>query len=66
LQEGDAAAKVNRAIPPMDPDVRRLVNELAEKLGASVDLQHGARGKGKLVIGFNSLDELEGILAHIK
>lgn len=66
LQEGDALSKSKRATAPMDPDVRRLVNDLAEKLGASVDLQQGAKGKGKLVIGFNSLDELEGILAHIK
>ncbi len=66
LQEGDAPSKGKRATAPMDPDVRRLVNDLAEKLGASVDLQQGAKGKGKLVIGFNSLDELEGILAHIK
>ncbi len=50
----------------VDPDVRRMQEELAEKLGASVQVQHGAKGKGKLVIGYNSLDELDGILAHIK
>ncbi len=50
----------------VDPDTRRLQEELAEKLGASVKLQHSSRGKGKLVIQYNSLDELEGILAHIK
>jgi ParB family chromosome partitioning protein len=55
-----------RQAPAEDPDVRRLVNGLAEKLGAKVDLQQGAKGKGKLVIGYNSLDELEGILDHIK
>ena len=49
-----------------DPDIRRLVNDLSEKLGAKVDLQQGAKGKGKLVIGYNSLDELEGILDHIR
>lgn len=49
-----------------DPDIRRLVNDLSEKLGARVDLQQGAKGKGRLVIGYNSLDELEGILDHIK
>lgn len=54
--------------PPtrVDPDIRRLQEELSEKLGAGVQLQHGAKGKGKLVIQYNSLDELEGILAHIK
>jgi ParB family chromosome partitioning protein len=32
----------------------------------SADIQHGAKGKGKLVISYNSLDELDGILGHIK
>jgi len=31
-----------------------------------VEIQHGAKGKGKLVISYNSLDELDGILGHIK
>ncbi len=48
-----------------DPDIRRLERELADKLGAKVMFQHGASGKGKLVVTYNSLDELEGILAHI-
>ena len=49
-----------------DPDTRRLQEQLAEKLGAAVKLQHTSRGKGKLIIQYNSLDELDGILAHIK
>jgi ParB family chromosome partitioning protein len=48
-----------------DPDIRRLELELADKLGAKVLFQHAASGKGKLVVAYNSLDELEGILAHI-
>jgi ParB family chromosome partitioning protein len=48
-----------------DPDIRRLEGDLADKLGAKVELVHGARGKGKLVITYHSLDELDGILAHI-
>lgn len=48
-----------------DPDVRRLENELADKLGAQVAIQHGRGGKGKLVVSYNSLDELDGILGHI-
>ncbi|HFC53915.1 MAG TPA: ParB/RepB/Spo0J family partition protein [Gammaproteobacteria bacterium] len=52
--------------PALDPDTRRLQEELAEKLGAPVRLQHTSRGKGKLVIHYNSLDELDGILSHIK
>ncbi len=50
----------------VDPDVRRLEEDLAGRLGASVNIQSDAKGKGKLVVHYNSLDELEGILAHIK
>ncbi len=51
---------------PVDPDIRRLERELADKLGAKVAFQHGASGRGRLVVSYNSLDELEGILAHIQ
>jgi ParB family chromosome partitioning protein len=51
---------------PLDPNVQRLQDELSEKLGAVVEIQHGGSGKGKLVIGYHSLDELDGIIAHIK
>jgi ParB family chromosome partitioning protein len=50
----------------LDPDVRRLQDDLAERLGTRVNIQQGDKGKGKLVIAYNSLDELDGILAHIK
>jgi len=50
-----------------DPDVRRLEDQLSEKLGARVAIQHSASsGKGKLVISYHSLDELDGILEHIQ
>jgi ParB family chromosome partitioning protein len=49
-----------------DPDIRRLERELADKLGAKVLFQHAASGKGRLVVNYNSLDELEGILSHIQ
>jgi ParB family chromosome partitioning protein len=45
--------------------VRGLEQDLAERLGAKVSSDHGRRG-GKLVIRYNSLDELDGILAHIR
>ncbi len=47
-------------------DVKRLEQDLSEKIGADVSLQQGSKGKGKLVIKYNSLDELDGILTHIK
>jgi ParB family chromosome partitioning protein len=49
-----------------DPDLRRFEEEMSEKLGAPVQIQYDSKGKGKLVIRYNSLDELEGILEHIK
>ncbi len=50
----------------VDPDVRRLQDDLADRLGAQVQIQPGNRGGGRLVIAYHSLDELDGILAHIK
>jgi len=49
-----------------DPNTRKLESDLSDKLGAKVHLQHGTGGKGRLVIHYNSLDELEGILEHVK
>lgn len=49
-----------------DPDIRKLEQSLSERLGANVQIQHGDKGAGKLTLKYNSLDELEGILAHIK
>lgn len=58
--------KPKKAGQSVDPDIRRLEQDLGEKIGARVAIQHGAKGKGKLVIQYNSLDELDGILDHIK
>ncbi|MFN3581350.1 MAG: ParB/RepB/Spo0J family partition protein [Pseudomonas sp.] len=49
-----------------NPDIERLQQDLAERIGAEVKIQHGAKGKGKLVISYSSLDELDGVLMHIK
>ena len=48
-----------------DRDIQNLEDNLAEKLGAKVMIQHTAKGNGKVVVKYNSLDELDGILAHI-
>lgn len=50
--------------PGADADTRGLENRLATKLGQQVNIQHTAKGKGKLVISYNSLEELDGILDH--
>jgi ParB family chromosome partitioning protein len=48
-----------------DPNIRRLEQDLAERLGARVVIEHAASGKGRLVVHYNSLDELDGILGAI-
>lgn len=51
--------------PAVSADVRHLQDDLSERLGAAVQILH-RKGKGKLVISYASLDELDGILARIK
>ncbi len=46
-------------------DVLKLEEALAEKVGVPVAITHNAKGKGKLVLSYNSLDELDGILNHL-
>ena len=76
LSVRDTESLVRRIINPhaaesgsakaVDPDIQRLETEIADKLGAKVAFQHAASGKGKLIVSYNSVDELEGILAHIR
>ena len=66
MQSGTTAAAETIQEAGRDPNVQRLEQELAEKLGARVAIQHSSGGKGKLVVAYNSLDELDGILAHIQ
>jgi ParB family chromosome partitioning protein len=70
LSVRQAEALVRRMLNPppppdrrTDPDVKRLEDET---LCAKVKIQQGNKGKGKLVIAFNSNDELEGIIGHLK
>ena len=49
-----------------DADTARLETELAEKLGAKVNIEVGRKGAGKLVIGYSSLEQLDGILARLR
>ena len=61
-----------RAVAPktkpssLDPDIRALQDNLSEKIGAKVQIQHTSKGKGRLIIDYNSIDELEGVLARIR
>jgi len=60
---GGGAAKETKGL---DPNVQRLQDELSEKLGAPVEIQQSGSGRGKVVVTYHSLDELDGILTHIK
>lgn len=57
------AAKAEKSI---NPDIRKFQQDLSERIGAKVAIQHQEKGHGKLVVHYNNLDELEGILDHIK
>lgn len=52
--------------PTPNQDIENLQQDLSDKLGAKVSIQHSSKGAGKLVITYNSVDELDGILGHIK
>jgi ParB family chromosome partitioning protein len=52
--------------PALDPNIRKLQDDLTDRLGAKVTLQHNARGNGKLIVSYHSLDELDGILERIR
>jgi len=50
----------------VDPNISNLQQRLTEHLGAKVAINDNGKGKGKLVISYTSVDELEGVLAHLK
>jgi len=62
----EAAGKPKAVAPQLDPDVKRLQDELGERLGARVSIKQRGKGKGELSIRYNSLDELDGILKRIR
>ena len=66
LQGGEVTDEPVKKTKQENPDVKRLEDDLTQKLGARVNIQQGNKGKGKLVIAYNTLDELDGILGHIQ
>ena len=54
-----------QAEPRVSRDLQNLQESLSEQLGTQVAIRQGARGKGKLTIDYNSIDELDGILARM-
>ena len=65
VQQATATPAARRAAPKLDPDTRRLQEELAESLGAAVELKPRANGRGSVVIDYSSLDELQGLVKRL-
>ena len=63
---GGAGGKAGAGGGSRDPNIQRLEDDLADKLGAQVRVESGKAGAGRLVISYHSLDELDGILRHIQ
>ena len=55
----------DEVIPAIDADIDSLQNRLSETIGAVVTIKQATKGKGKLVINYSSLDQLDGIIARL-
>lgn len=64
--QSDTPADVFHAPKKSDPNITRLQQQLTDQLGALVMFKHSAKGKGKMIIHYSNLPQLEGILAHIQ
>jgi len=64
LQSSDISRPVTE--DQSSPDIKRLENDISEKIGVPVMIQHSAKGAGKLIFKYSSVDELDGILDHLK
>lgn len=66
-EQGQENGEQDKKWVSVDPNIRRLQDDLADKLGAPVTIRHSsAKGQGTLLIKYSHVDELEGILAHFK
>jgi ParB family chromosome partitioning protein len=66
LTRASGGSSASKDAKLLDPNIQKLQDDLSEKLGATVQIQHTGSGKGKVVVSYHSLDELDGILAHIR
>lgn len=64
LRQGDKPAADKS--PRRSPELEALESDISERLGARIDIQYDKKGRGKLVIHYNSLDELDGIIEHLR
>lgn len=62
LQDDAQTSRQNRQ---QDPDITRFAEQITEKLGARVQIQHSSKGAGKLIISYDSLDQLEGVIERL-
>ena len=58
--------KTSKKTKASDPNISSLERGLSEIFGSSVEIRHNKKGKGKLIVSFNNLDTLQGILDKIK
>ena len=47
-------------------DVARLEEELSDRLGTTVQIHHGSKGRGKLIVHYSSLDHLDQLLKQLR
>jgi ParB family chromosome partitioning protein len=66
MLDKSGTTKATKPAESGNADIRRLEIEVSEKIGAKVRVNHTKKGSGKVVISYNSLDELDGILKHIR
>ncbi|MFN8770656.1 MAG: ParB/RepB/Spo0J family partition protein [Neisseriaceae bacterium] len=50
----------------IDPNISKLENDLADKIGMMVSIKHGTHGHGKITISYDSLEELDNLLKYLK
>ncbi len=66
MQHPEKIDKAAKSFASVNPDIHTLQKNLSDKLGAMVVVRHTTKGKGKLLIHYRNLDELDGILARIQ
>jgi ParB family chromosome partitioning protein len=66
VQQVKEPAKPTPKPPAQDPDIRLLEESIATRIGALVSIRHGKQGAGRLIIRYDSLDQLEGVLERLR
>ncbi|HTT11488.1 MAG TPA: ParB/RepB/Spo0J family partition protein [Burkholderiaceae bacterium] len=65
-QQGEGKQQKKAATTSRNRDRERLEEELSDMLGAAVTLRSDSKGRGKVVIAFSGLDQLDGILTRLR